>query len=81
MKYSCLNQAGKLHFVENTLLSQPNGRGIVLNPESYYDYSSAIVAKIHSLGLARRDLLQLHRGGGHILSSSARGLFLAPSSH
>lgn len=67
--------------MEKTALSQSNVRGNILNPESYYHNSSAAVAKTHALSLARQDLLQLCRGGGPILSSSASGQFLAPSSH
>lgn len=37
------------------------------------------MAKTHPLGFARQDLLQLRRGGGPILSSSAPSQFLALS--
>lgn len=67
--------------MEKTALPQSNVRGNILNPESYYHNSSALVAKTHALSLARQDFLQLRRGGRPILSSSASGQFLAPSSH
>lgn len=40
--------------MEKTPLSQLNVRGNIHNPQSYYHYSSAVVAKIHPLAFPGR---------------------------